>query len=97
MARSTPWSAAHRAVRSGSRPATAAAVPPATLSAGRNAALAMLAVLMMPQRTGEVVVMTATYDSGQPAWAAGASVAGASVAGASPAGASSGRVTQRRS
>src|SRR5579871_3904298 len=51
MARSTPLSLAYFPARPASRPATAAAVPPASRSPGRNWALAMLAVPRMPHRT----------------------------------------------
>src|SRR6266516_2475814 len=51
MARPTPLSRAHLAARSPSRPATAAASPPASRTAGRKNLRALLAVPMPPQRT----------------------------------------------
>src|ERR1022692_2457508 len=59
-ARSIPCSRAYCPVRSGSRPATAAATPPARRSPGRKAARAMLAVPMIPQRTAPVPVIFAS-------------------------------------
>ena len=53
-----PFSAAYRAARSASRPATAAAVPPAARSAGRNAFRAIPAVPRIPQRTRPVRAMS---------------------------------------
>src|ERR1022692_2747264 len=53
-----PWDAAYVAARAPSRPATAAAIPPARRSAGRKAARAIFAVLMIPQRRSRVPVIT---------------------------------------
>src|SRR5262245_12859844 len=51
MARPTALSRAHLLVRSASRPATAAASPPASRTAGRKFLRAIPAVPMTPQRT----------------------------------------------
>ncbi len=57
-ARPMPLSAAHWAVRSVSRPATAAGSPPASRSEGRNRFRAILAVPRIPQRMLRPIVIT---------------------------------------
>src|SRR5438552_18694608 len=58
IARPAPLAAAHRSVRPGSRPATAAGSPPASRSEGRNRFRAILAVPRIPQRTLRPNVIT---------------------------------------
>src|SRR5580658_29117 len=58
-----PWSLANCAARAASRPATAAAIPPACRRPGRNCARAMFAVPTMPHRTCPLALIVA---SGRP-------------------------------
>src|SRR5215472_2171016 len=58
IARPMPLAAAHPAVRSVSRPATAAGSPPASRSEGRNRFRAILAVPRIPHRMPCPIVIT---------------------------------------